>query len=234
MDKVTLTNEQLHQLVIYIRSRGFKEPLIIAELLDHFACKVEEKLLQEPDITLKAAMNAAHSDFGPTGFMPLVNAYKGNIKKKYMAIYRRQLKQNLTQPRFILPAIAVAVFFYQAVGWCSLHNYNHILDTNDAVTGLTLILLGSLGYLSYQFRVYSKANSIFQVLTYADVWVAVFLGANPLQHFQSGSFGFVVWAMLYSAGGFYLFMRHISVYQALKTGYDDSVIVYEYLKSVQG
>ena len=42
MDKLTLTKQQLKELKKFINSRGFREPLIVMEILDHFACLVEE------------------------------------------------------------------------------------------------------------------------------------------------------------------------------------------------
>ena len=56
MDKVTLTKEQLEELKVFINSRGFVEPVVVLEILDHFACKVEEELEQNPQYSLKKAM----------------------------------------------------------------------------------------------------------------------------------------------------------------------------------
>ena len=63
MDNLTLDNGQLYPLIAFINKRGFHEPLMIVEILDHFACKVEEKMNQAPGISLEAAMAAAHDDF---------------------------------------------------------------------------------------------------------------------------------------------------------------------------
>ena len=44
MDSKVLSQEQLKELVRFIHSRGFREPAVVLEILDHFACKVEELL----------------------------------------------------------------------------------------------------------------------------------------------------------------------------------------------
>lgn len=68
MDKVTLTKKQLAELKEFIDTRGFHDPVVIMEILDHFACKVEEKMTENPNLPFLDAMYEAHADFGRMGF----------------------------------------------------------------------------------------------------------------------------------------------------------------------
>ncbi len=233
MDNLTLNKEQLYQLISFINKRGFHEPLMIVEILDHFACKVEEKMNQISGISLDAAMTAAHDDFCPLGFVPIAKAYEANIKKKYKAVYRAQFKSNLSNPFYIITALLISLLFYKGCYWAEINNYKHVLDFNDAVLGITIGYFVSLLFLSFRYQPTVRKNPISKVILSMDTpWIGIFLGFNPIRDFKYHTPEFSVFAILYAIGCFYLVMRHFAVYTTLKKGHKDSAIVYDYLKSV--
>jgi hypothetical protein len=120
MDKKILSRDDLALLVAYIRARGFQDPAVIAEILDHFACKVEERIQRDPQLTLEHAMRKAHDDFGIAGFRPLATMYEAQAQKKYTRIYRQQLKHTLLQLPFMLLVIVSGMLVYQAFLWASV------------------------------------------------------------------------------------------------------------------
>lgn len=47
-----LSADQLAQVEAFIRRRGFSDVVVVHEVLDHVACRVEEKLIQVPTVAL--------------------------------------------------------------------------------------------------------------------------------------------------------------------------------------
>lgn len=117
MDKVKLNRQQLQEVVIYIERRGFRDPLEIAEILDHFACKIEEKMEANPGIMFGAAMVAAHADFGPMGFYPLRKSFEQAAKIRYRAIFNVERKRLLKSPVFVIAAAVASFAFTRALAF---------------------------------------------------------------------------------------------------------------------
>lgn len=117
MDKRTLTNEQLKELKKYIESRGFREPLIVMEILDHFACLVEEKMQADPRLTLADAMQQAHAGFGVRGFKALADAADNERNKKFTKVFKTKLLALVFNPLAALTIVLFAVFCYRAYSW---------------------------------------------------------------------------------------------------------------------
>lgn len=74
-----LTKEEIGVLLKYIAGKGFKHHDIQLEILDHFACKVEEILSLDKTMPLEAAMDEAHSSFGVMGFSVIEDSYKKKL-----------------------------------------------------------------------------------------------------------------------------------------------------------
>lgn len=113
MESKHLSDEQISFLKDYIRKRGFVNAIEIQEILDHFACKVEEVLELHPTLTLQQAMLQAHTSFGVKGFEPLVAAFKRNQTALYRKTYFTTLKASVTQPKWLLLVIASVIACYQ-------------------------------------------------------------------------------------------------------------------------
>ena len=81
MNKILLDDSQLLQLKRFIILKGIKQEDVIHEILDHFACKVEEILSTEKNMPFDRAMQLAHQSFGKSGFRPLVAEYEKQVEK---------------------------------------------------------------------------------------------------------------------------------------------------------
>jgi hypothetical protein len=136
MDKCTLNEKQLDQLRMFIRRRGFRDDMVVEEILDHFACKVEELLTKQPELPFFEAMERAHRSFGAAGFRPVVAAFEKQLAKKYRRLFWSHIKHILLSPVY-LPALLIAGYFmYQAFLWADAQGYAHIIGINDLV-GMT-------------------------------------------------------------------------------------------------
>lgn len=94
MDKVTLTKDQLTALCDFIKSRStsFAEPAVMFEILDHFACKVEEEMMKDTSLSFSEAIKTAHQSFGVKGFAPIAEAFHHTLRHQYKSWYRQQAK----------------------------------------------------------------------------------------------------------------------------------------------
>lgn len=117
MDKLTLTTGQLKELKKYIESRGFREPLIVMEILDHFACLVEEKMQADPRLTLAEAMQQAHTGFGVRGFKSLADAADNERNKKFTKVFKTKLRALVFNPLAAITIVLFAIFCYRAYSW---------------------------------------------------------------------------------------------------------------------
>lgn len=113
MDKIKLNEEQITLLKDYIRKRGFVHPVEIQEILDHFACKVEELLQQHPDYTFQNALHKAHTSFGVKGFAPIVQTLQDNLSAQYKSYYYHSLKKQLLSPLTILFLFLLGVALFR-------------------------------------------------------------------------------------------------------------------------
>lgn len=105
MDKILLTDAQLKVLLMYIEQKGFSDPAIQLEILDHLACKVEEVLSSE-QIILEEAVKKAHKSFGIAGFRPLAKSYSRHIYSKFKTWLPGALSSILFSVKILLPILA--------------------------------------------------------------------------------------------------------------------------------
>lgn len=117
MDKKTLNVEELRLLKSYIESRGFREPLVVMEILDHFACLVEELCQQRPEMSVEEAMKQAHGSFGIMGFKTLADAAGAERNKHFKAGFTQHLKALFTNPITALIIVLSSVFCYKVYTW---------------------------------------------------------------------------------------------------------------------
>tara|TARA_B110000285_G_C14827685_1_gene469443 strand:+ start:61 stop:735 length:675 start_codon:yes stop_codon:yes gene_type:complete len=103
-----LTKEQLLQIDNYIFSCGIKFIDIRAEIVDHFANILEQKLEENPTLNFKQEIINIHKNFSENGFKKLLKEKTKSVQKRF---YKASLKHLITFFRF--PKIIVSGgFFY--------------------------------------------------------------------------------------------------------------------------
>ena len=103
-----LTKEQLLQIDNYIFSCGIKFIDIRAEIVDHFANILEQKLEENPTLNFKQEIINIHKNFSEKGFKKLLKEKTKSVQKRF---YKASLKHLITFFRF--PKIIVSGgFFY--------------------------------------------------------------------------------------------------------------------------
>lgn len=130
MDKqIILDADQLAVLKRYIKARGFRDPAVVIEILDHFACKVEELMIHHPSLALETAMQRAHASFGVAGFRPMVVAYEQELATEYKLRYKAGLKETLNNLPLMIVFVVAGFGFSQLYLWTLEHHFQ-VLDFN--------------------------------------------------------------------------------------------------------
>lgn len=181
MDNRILTGEELVQLRKFIvsRSHRFAEPAILLEIMDHFACKTEEVLTDEPSLSLEQAMKKAHHSFGIKGFAPIADAYEQHIYQRYKKLCQR-IRLNILLSWHSLGLAAGGIFFARLY---SLAYQGHFVPDNGfgVVILLELLYAAGVGILLLRRKnarkhqlVYAKAYEAAQYI-FAWLWLGLIL-----------------------------------------------------------
>lgn len=149
MDSKVLSKEQLKELVRFIHSRGFREPVIVLEILDHFACKVEEILAAKPFIHFGQAITEAHKSFGALGFRPIVASFEEATEKRYKVIFWKNFQAVVSTPWSVILLPLIAIGYFKFFMWTVKAQHAHILDVNDGVSVFFLTLIALQLYLYF-------------------------------------------------------------------------------------
>lgn len=112
LKKPELSESELQTLCAFISRKGFGEPALVLEILDHFACKVEELSTQYPTWPLEKRMEEAHRQFGVAGFYPLVKSYEEGLQRHYNRYFRSSLFGVFTHARSLGLVILVPLLVY--------------------------------------------------------------------------------------------------------------------------
>lgn len=144
MDKMKLSQEQLKELRYFIYKRGFREPEVMMEILDHFACKVEDKLSAKPGMSLEEAMKEAHNEFGYNGFYSIKSSLDVFTRKRYKNIYWAQVKTILKNIPVMLLLAGLAYGIYTASVWAFVNKKTDwVFDEN--IVGICVWLMMVIG-----------------------------------------------------------------------------------------
>lgn len=184
-------------LKAFIMRKGFKEPGVMLEILDHFACKVEEQLETTPQISLEQAMEKAHRSFGVAGFYPLAKAFYGQVQLRYKKVYRQAQKAVLTQLSFWFFAMATLVVYVPAWITCEQQGFRHVLELNDATALVLLAFLAAGTYDLVRRRKFS-GNTFFDAVQEKGDW-PLFVLVVCIELFNGGA-AWGVWGTAVNAG----------------------------------
>jgi hypothetical protein len=86
---MNLNKEQLHQIKEFIAQKGFKGVDVQMEILDHVASSVEDKMEENPLISIDAAVSETHQSFGIMGFSAFADGIANSIRAKYSRLFWR-------------------------------------------------------------------------------------------------------------------------------------------------
>lgn len=191
MDKIVLSKDQLQQLRTYIgkRSLRFSDPVVMQEILDHFACKVEELLSAKPGMDFNDAMLRAHRSFGVKGFAPIADHVEQSLVKKYKKMSYREMKSVLLSFHSIgILAIGILTYWLLSSLLSLLHDDKAFIFYLNAPIILYAILLAV-----YRYKKLKELRSYKMLLAAA-------YQASPMSLMYQNVVGYWVFGLLFTSG----------------------------------
>lgn len=129
------------------------------EILDHFACKVEELGTLHPDWPLQKRMTEAHLSFGIGGFYPMVRSYSEQLEGQYKRYFRRALLRTVTSASGIGLMLMVGLLFY-ALTLVTVPLWQRMTGEISFEPAFWMVFLIFAGVDIYQIRLFPKRGNI--------------------------------------------------------------------------
>lgn len=148
-----LTQLEILELFAFCKKKGIKHYDLQIELVDHLASAIEQKLQEQPQLSLAEALPEAYKQFGVYGFPKFKEIKEKALRKKYNRLQWRYIGEFYRMPKVIATIFISLLLFFA------------IKTAND----LTLFGLISLGIyalaLLFYFVVFSKKKSSLELTT---------------------------------------------------------------------
>lgn len=97
-----LTNEQIQELYNYCNRKGIFYYDVQVEMVDHIANAIEAKMLANPALEFKQALEEVHVSFGSFGLREIVREKSISMRKSYKQMRRKLLWSYFTFPKLAL------------------------------------------------------------------------------------------------------------------------------------
>ena len=99
-----LTKKQLLQIDNYVFVCGIKYYDVRAEIVDHFANILEQKLDENPDLDFKNEIELIHKNFSDSGFSKLLKQKTQSVTNKFIKESLQHLISFFKLPKIIITA----------------------------------------------------------------------------------------------------------------------------------
>lgn len=114
MNERKLTNEETDQLFAFCRKHGVNYYDLQIELADHLASAIEQRWLENPELTLAEALPAAYRQFGIYGFSKFREIKEKALRKKYTRLQWQYIAEFYRLPKIIM-TIAISLLLFVAM-----------------------------------------------------------------------------------------------------------------------
>ena len=106
-----LNEEQINFLFSFMERKYVKYYDLQVELVDHFACIIEEKWAKEPNLLFDEAVYGIYSEYGVFGFCDLVEKHEKQKRKSFWKQSFQYFKAYFRLPKVIL-AVCIFLVYY--------------------------------------------------------------------------------------------------------------------------
>lgn len=134
-----LNQDELQTIASFIQKRGFTYIDVQTELLDHVACRIEEIMDEDPEVTLDAAIQKTHGEFGIFGFSAVEDAVIAGLTKKYNRFFWRTFLSFLG-PKYILLVLLSGYFLYKVQAFLNTNTGMYILAGAPLTTAIVYLI----------------------------------------------------------------------------------------------
>ncbi|WP_345953184.1 hypothetical protein [Mucilaginibacter sp. PAMB04168] len=194
---MTLTAVDINQIKQFVSKRGFTEPDLQMEIIDHVCCRVEELMAAKPTLLLTDAIGLVHSEFGPLGFSVFEDSMRSNLRTRYL----RMFKQNLyTVVNWKTIPLMLGIGYLLSILFNSIQRPQYLFGVTGFLMLLVLIFYAIANEI--RFKRYSRmltfktGNSYLLISTTAfQVYNLLFIQLKVYQRLQEEFMG-IVWALV--------------------------------------
>ncbi len=106
-----LTHDQLVNIKAFIRKRGLSSVDLQLEILDHMACRMEEKLAEDPEKGFDKNFTEMQSEFEYWRFNELENSFRNSLRSRYSSL-RKQTRLSWFRFPKVAYTLLAGAFFY--------------------------------------------------------------------------------------------------------------------------
>lgn len=159
--KKQLTSEEVAQVDIWIRQRGFTFEDVRLEILDHVICSMEEHMTNDPSLSTAQAYKQVHASFGVFGFSTLEDAYIKSTERRIYQSFLRQLL-GLVQPRGLFISLSAVL----------LSLTTHVLLGNVFVVWIPLLV--ALFFMCQRIRICYTHKELRKLLAFRMALAPIF------------------------------------------------------------
>ncbi len=107
-----LNEDQIRELFEFTRRHYVEYYDVQAELVDHLANAIEEKMNEDPNISFDRALQAEFKKFGIFGFMDVVESRQKALAKRYHKIVWKEALNIVSSPKLIVILASLYLCFY--------------------------------------------------------------------------------------------------------------------------
>jgi hypothetical protein len=86
-----LSKQDIGSIKAFVSKRGFTEPDLQMEIIDHVACHVEDLMEANAQLTLNDAISRVHAGFGAMGFSVFEDGMRSSLQRRYWHLFRQNL-----------------------------------------------------------------------------------------------------------------------------------------------
>jgi hypothetical protein len=119
-----LTTPQLTEIKAYIQDMGIKYLDVQMEILDHTACKVEEKMLKDSGLSFDDAFYQTTCEFGYVEYKKFEESFKKTLINQQKKLNRKAVREWLEIPKlpytFAIMIFSFLLFMHIGVKWASI------------------------------------------------------------------------------------------------------------------
>lgn len=193
-----LSTEQIEQIKSWISKRGFTHTDVQYEILDHVASAIEDKMEEDPDLTLETAFTQVHKSFGVFGFSSIEDSIMGRLRKEIFYAYLESGRSLLASYRALVPIILVLslitiyqqlpqifeivsnilfyIFFSSTIIFPTLYfvRKKHIRKYLSFKMAISFVLLITLQLFNIHTNILAQVDPIYKILSYAVLIIVAF------------------------------------------------------------
>ncbi len=212
-----LTKQQIQEIDNYITACGIKFYDVKAELVDHFASILEQRLEENPKLNIKKAIIEEHKKFSDNGFKKLLKTKTDTVHKRFYNLTFLHLQSFFKLPKLL---ITFAVFYLLKELMTLFENketFFHFLSGIGLLIMVQLLIRIKRKNNKEQFIVLNKSDVFLQLINALFIFFNSSITFRNDQSFTNNSYNlihlgvFIVLLLFYWSGEYVFYQNKQTV-----------------------